>query len=115
MKIVRHNVGDEVIALTGPKKNGQPRTKGQTYIVKATEYCAKCGDQAVNIGTTISLPATICVCGHNQSNGGLHWTSSKKFVKPQELQAKIEEAVEIEDYETAGDLHKILQDENIKL
>ncbi len=106
---VRHEVGDKVIALTNPKTaNSQPRKKGQIYIVKAIKYCPYCGIQAINIGQQTTNIIVVCKCGKQQNTTGLKWTQSHHFVKPQELKAKIEEAVEIEDYETAHELHQLL-------
>ena len=115
MKIVRHNIGDEVIALNSPRsENSQPRVKGQKYVVKDTMYCCRCGIQSINIGyksPDVTRDEVLCGCGSQQLNYGLMWTDSKYFANVQDIEASMEEALEEEDYELAT----ILRDANISL
>jgi hypothetical protein len=101
----RFKIGDEVVALNNPKnKYGQPRIKGDTYIVKAIMYCSGCGKQVINLGA--SLPDKLsdyleCTCGKLTNNERLYWTNSEYFAKLDELEEALEEALENEDYDTA--------------
>jgi hypothetical protein len=105
----RFKIGEPVIALTNPPDaTHQPRVKGQQYIVQAIDYCAKCGSQSINIGYKAILCNSICPCGHRQPNGGLRFSDSKHFSRPQELELEIENAIEVEDYELAHELTNIL-------
>jgi len=104
----RHNIGDKVIALNNPKNSsGQPRKKGQIYTVEDVKYCVGCGLQAINIGPKYYGP-TRCGCGVMSGNSDLWYTDSSFFAKPQELEQKLEEAVEAEEYELAHELHQLI-------
>lgn len=105
-------IGDEVIALTNPKNNRcQPRVKGNKYIVKDTLYCSKCGQQRINLGEKTGdwLSNTlICTeCKTKQHTENLYWTKSSLFIKPQELQATLEQALKEENFELACTLRDI--------
>lgn len=109
-EIIRHNVGDKVIALkSSTNEREQLRIKGKLYTVKATKFCSKCGTQVINIGPKTSRLYVDCFCNSIFDTDGNEWTVSKHFAKPEKLQAKIEEAVEVEDYETAHELTELLK------
>lgn len=105
----KFKIGEEVIALTHPvNEQCQPRVKGKIYIVKDIHYCSKCGQQSINIGPMSKSPLIDCDCGvKNQLCGYLHFTFSKYFIRPQELQSQLEQAVEEENYEFAATLRDI--------
>lgn len=110
MKIIRHNVGDKVIALSNPPTpTSQFRVKGKTYTVQAIMYCIGCGKQLINIGLTCDFAYfTRCgSCNNRQPANGLYWTDSAQFVKPEDIQETISEAVEEENYELAQLLSEI--------
>lgn len=107
---MKFSVGEIAIALSSREgETYQPRTKGCAYPVFAISYCARCGEQKINIsGKSTSGNLTVrCYCGHIQPNNGLWWTKSYRFTKPQFLSEEIQKAVEKEDYELAEVLHKI--------
>ncbi len=105
----KFEVGDEVIALKSNTGNGsQPRTKGDIYIVKAVSYCSINGRQAINVGPTTNRVNLKCDCGRSHPTDGLHWTFSSLFIKREDLEAKMDEAVEEEDYELASTLRDLI-------
>lgn len=108
----RFEIGEVVIALTNPRSERcQPRTKGSTYVVCAIQYCSKCGTQLINIGPKARINISgigVCSCGSYMQHEGLCWTKSDLFARPQELQAEIQEAVAVENYEKAHELQQLL-------
>jgi len=109
MKIVRHNIGEKVIALSNAASSkGQQRVKGKLYMVKAIMYCSGCGSQKINIGTsTISVNRIECTCGCVAPNNSLAWTRSQEFATPDQLEERIEEAVAEERYEDAHEFQQL--------
>jgi hypothetical protein len=104
----RFKIGDKVVALTNPKSEfGQPRIKGNTYVVNAIMYCSGCGEQEINIGSSNPKNTTKCTCGELMLSKGLKWTHSHLFTKINDLDSAIEEAVENEDYEMAAILRDL--------
>jgi len=101
---IRHNIGDEVIALKSNVTNLQQyRIKGEKYIVKDIMYCSKCGLQMINIGQTTNLLNVKCgECHHTSSTNFLMWTCSKLFIKVDNISEMLEEAIHNEDYELAS-------------
>lgn len=109
----RFKVGETVIALSDHPSGlkSQPRKKGHKYIVNAVSYCVGCGRQAINIGPTIPAKHNSfisCVCGSEQPHKGLHWTHSKHFARPEELESEMRSAVEEENYEHASVLRDLI-------
>lgn len=106
----RFKVGETVIALNNPSSElGQPRKKGQQYIVNAVIYCCSCGIQSINIGPkTRNGSLFSCGCGSKQPHWGLHWTVSEYFARPEELEAEMQSAVEEENYEHAAVLRDLI-------
>ena len=96
-------IGDIVISLTNPPNPFcQPRVKGKQYEIKAISYCMSCGSQQINIGHTAVVSNYIsCECGSTQQNNGLRWTSSKHFIKQEDIEETIAMAVEEENYDIA--------------
>lgn len=78
--MVRHNIGDKVIALNDtPDEFCQSRTKNEIYDVLDISYCTKCGEQSINIDTLFLENSTCeCECGHIINNIK-YWTHSKYF------------------------------------
>ena len=96
-------IRDVVIALSTAKRPNQPREKGRMYTVTSIFYCSTTGQQMINIDYTKSNARTIkCGCGkrHNTEDN-FAYTYSNRFVKPSDLEARREQAVEEEDYDTA--------------
>jgi hypothetical protein len=108
-KNIRHYIGDKVVALTNPATDiSQFRVKGQIYEVMDAAYCPKCGKQAINIGQKTSLTKTICnTCGTLRDNYGLYWTGSELFVKVDDIEELLTEAINDEDYELASTLRDL--------
>jgi hypothetical protein len=105
----KFNVGDKVICIVARKDHrGQPREVGHQYVVQAIKYCSGCGIQAINImGKCDSgYVKSGCICGEINPNKGLWWTASNYFVKVDDIQLAIEEAVKEENYEVADILNK---------
>jgi hypothetical protein len=97
------NIGDKAIALSTATRPNQPRQKGRMYTVTGIYYCPTKGHQLINIDHTKSTRRTMrCGCGkiHNTEDN-LSYTYADRFVKPEELDQRLEEAVEAEDYDTA--------------
>ena len=105
-----HSIGDIVIALTNPKSpKSQMRVKGNEYVVQDVSYCSKCGRQSINIGTsTVTNNKVGCRCGTFRNNLGLAWTKSYHFVKREDFEQELAEALEEENYELAS----LLRDAN---
>jgi excinuclease UvrABC helicase subunit UvrB len=110
----RFKIGDKVVALTGQiNKTSQPRVKGKVYAIHAIQYCSGCGEQAINLGVQTPINGSdlsVCMCGKQSLNEGLHWTLSKFFAKVDDLESAMEEAVENEDYELAATLRDLNKD-----
>jgi hypothetical protein len=102
-QIVRHNIGDVVVALSNPSVGSQPRIKGNKYIVQDILYCPKCGMQCINIGEYCGGGGDIeChICLTTQPNHGKYWTDSSAFANIEDINKMLEEAVLKEDYELA--------------
>lgn len=96
-------IGDEVIALSSAKRPNQPRTKGRIYTITSIFYCSTDGKQMVNIDYTKSVTRKLrCGCGkYHHTGDNRSYTYSTNFVKPEDLDARREQAVEEEDYDTA--------------
>ena len=109
------SVGDRVIALTNPEDDCcQPRVKGGVYNVEAIQYCQKCGKQAINIGEIASHDEFVhpehveCECGGvTIDDGRLFYTDSELFVKVEDLEIELNEAVHNENYELASILRDV--------
>jgi hypothetical protein len=101
----RFNRGDCVIALTNPLDSScQYRIKGNTYKVHDVLYCSNCGEQSINIehpAKDIDLSWIKCDCEHLQPSNGKGWTYSRHFFKPEDADKLLQQAIEIEDYDTA--------------
>lgn len=101
------SIGNKVIAL----KNGeyQKVVKGKQYVVQDVSYCTHCGEQRINVLNEPFNGNIICShgCGRKQPSHGFKVTSSKFFIKVEEIEDKIKEAVECEDYELAHLLSNI--------
>lgn len=96
-------IGDVVIALSSAKRPNQPREKGRTYTVTSVFYCSTKGEQLINVDYTKSVAKKLrCGCGkYHHTGDNLSYTYSKNFVKPEDLDARRQQAVEEEDYDTA--------------
>ena len=105
----RFDIGEEVYALTTrPGPCCQPRVAGEKYIVLATQFCVKCGEQSINIaGQTDDFGIIVCECGSEQKDDGLWWTKSEYFTKAEEVDNEIEAAISSEEYEMASILRDI--------
>lgn len=97
------NIGDKAIALSTAARPNQPRQKGRMYTVTGIYYCPTKGHQMINIDHTKSTRRTMrCGCGkiHNPGDN-LSYTYADRFVKLEDLEARRDQAVEEEDYDTA--------------
>lgn len=108
-KLIRHNIGDKVIALNdSPNEFCQFRVKGNIYTVLDTHYCSKCGIQSINIGTQLSGDFTACYdCKHAYDSENKKWTISRLFVKVDDIEELLTEAISNEDYELASTLRDL--------
>jgi len=113
MEIIRHSIGDKVVALTNPKtKFCQQRIKGNVYIVNDVNYCNKCGCQTINIGVTSRCANVLCECGNLYKTNDLCWTRSELFAPINNLENIMEEAIANEDYELCKTLTEITYENN---
>jgi hypothetical protein len=107
-KNIRHKIGDRVVALTNPPSDrSQFRVKGQIYKVVDVSYCSKCGNQTINIGQQTNCVNFECDCGFTSPTNGLHWTNSYLFVKVDDIEDTLTEAINNEDYELASILRDV--------
>lgn len=110
--------GEEVIALyTASNWRAEPTEKGALYIVKDILYCAKCGQQCINVcGKATGLNGLIeCGdCHNSQSNYDLWWTSSYYFVRPQDIEEAIERFASEEKYEICKTLKEFEENKLVK-
>lgn len=108
-------IGDRVIALKSESRPFyQPRVKGRIYEVFDLQYCSKCAIQAINVTPPVEgMLNHVCDCGAKHYNTGYKMFSySKHFVKADEdLTERIEEEVKRENYELAGFLKSIMDQE----
>ena len=108
-KNIRHNIGDKVVALDNtPNENAQFRVKGNVYIVQDISYCRKCGQQTINIGQTTTNKHTNCYeCKTDSESYNKFWTLSYKFIKVDDIEEILTEAINNEDYELASTLRDV--------
>ena len=97
MKSNKFQVGDEVIAISS---NHPKIVRGTTYTIQAILFCTDCGDQSVNVGF-MEYGRVKCECGNRSSPTPMLWSGSFRFVKAQDVESEIEDAVAVEDYELA--------------
>ena len=110
MNIVRHSIGDKVVALTNPLNNlCQNRVKGTVYTVLDTKYCSKCGVQSINIGEISTYKNSECSCGNISLSEGRYWTDSFHFANVDNIKDALSESIKTENYE----LSSLLRDINI--
>jgi hypothetical protein len=110
MNIVRHSIGDKVVALTNPLNNlCQNRVKGTVYTVLDYTYCSKCGIQSINIGVFTTLEKSECSCGNISLSKGKYWTDSFHFANVDNIKEALSESIKTENYE----LSSLLRDINI--
>lgn len=114
MSIVRHRIGDKVVALTNPQNNlCQPRVKGTVYTVIDCTYCSKCGVQSINIGERTEIEEGECNCGYISKNNGKFWTDSKYFANVTNIEKSLSEAIKEENYELASSLRDLKYEKSI--
>ena len=112
--IIRHNIGDKVIALNNNENNlCQFRVKGTVYIVIDCMYCIKCGVQSINIGERTEIEEVECDCGYISKNNGKFWTDSKYFANVNNIEEALSEAIKEEDYEFASSLRDLKYEKRI--
>lgn len=104
-------IGEKVISLSNNKgKFSQPRKKGAMYTITQKMYCNITGIQLVNIDSTPNQGGSNrikCTCGNTHGAWGLAWTLSDQFIRPENLDERLAQAVEEEDYETAATLRDV--------
>jgi len=112
-KVINFKIGDDVVALSSGDCPSQKRTKDSMYTVTDVMYCPTTGEQLININNTKSCVKTgfiSCGCGkRHQKDNHFAFTYSKEFASLNDLESLIQEAVAEEDYESAGELNKILE------
>lgn len=101
--------GEEVISLINqPNPKGQLLKKGARYVVNKSRFCPIDGHQSINVdGRGAPYPAYTCNCGHHHETKGWLSSDSKHFIRPEDLQASIEEAIEHEEYEKVLELKEL--------
>jgi hypothetical protein len=110
------NVGTKVVALTSPLNNRcQPRIKGQIYTVTGVKYCSSCGRKTININDNKpnQAPTIKCRCGDISGNKNRAWTYAEHFVPLDEIPAKIQELIAVEDYEMCQLLYDVMEREMV--
>jgi hypothetical protein len=110
-------VGEEAIALSTASSPNQPRKKGRSYIVTNTMFCSTDGNQLINIDSTEHIGKSghiSCGCGKRHHGNGLAWTYANKFVHPDDIEERMNQAVNEEDYELASDLRDLNKEKHEK-
>jgi len=107
------NLNEKVVALSSASKPNQPREAGKIYTVTSIFYCDVTGKQMINIDNTKKFGKSLaikCSCGtiHN-TRDHYAYTFSEKFIRPDDIDAAIMRAVEVENYELANLLTNILE------
>jgi hypothetical protein len=111
----KFKIGDEAIALSSASRPNQPRVKGKSYTVTDIQYCPKLGAQFINVNNINcggSSGKLTCKCGTWHEARGLSWTYSINFVHPEDLESRMEDAVEEEDYELATVIRDVIKEKN---
>jgi hypothetical protein len=105
-----HKIGDEVIALSSADRPNQPRIKGRHYTITSVYFCSATGRQLVNIDYTKSMTCVMkCGCGKKHHTGDHYaYTYADRFVKPEDVEARMHLAVAEEDYDTATTCRDLL-------
>ena len=100
MKIVRYEIGDEVIAISS---NDERIVVGKQYTVIDTLFCSKCGCQNINTGLTQRFHRLNCTKCNTATSDNYRklWTGSFRFVKVDDIESAIDQAVNSENYELA--------------
>ena len=110
---MRFNIGEKVIALeTFPETAyWQSTNKGETYIVLSATYCPKCGEQCINVKNQEAPPHKtniLCKCNNSyQMVDRYKLTASIFFVRLEDKEELLENALVEEDYEFATKLRDL--------
>ena len=87
-----------------------PLILGREYIVYGIRACSKCGEIDLDVGliTPYENSTEFCACDVEICipAGVAWWCDANRFVKRVSVKERIADAVEIEDYELAQELHE---------
>lgn len=102
----KFKVGQVVVPLSNPfNKYSQKRKIGEPCEVTEVRFCSKKGHQLLNLNGNKALKEAGgffgCVCGELHLDDGLAWTSSDEFVLGSNMKEALQNALDIEDYDTA--------------
>jgi hypothetical protein len=109
-------IGEIVVgALTVKSEQAPPVKEGYRYVVANVHTCPGCKGTSLDVGfPNEQTQHTLCICGEIIPLKGVHWAATRLFRKPRveraRLEAELKEALEVEDYERAMEIDKLLRE-----